>query len=65
MSKKVYIELGSDLQDEYEYWMEAKRSLCVQRSINSFLNFIAVYGTFNDPKDPDKAWGSVDLSQND
>jgi hypothetical protein len=55
MSKKVYIELGSDLQDEYEYWMEAKRSLCVQRSINSFLNFIAVYGTFNDPKDPDKA----------
>lgn len=54
MSKKVYIDLGPELQEEYEYWMEAKRSLCVQRSINSFLNFIAVYGTFDNPKDPDE-----------
>lgn len=61
MSKKVYIELGPELQDEYEYWMEAKKSLCVQRSINSFLNFIAVYGTFDNPKDPDETWSSVDL----
>jgi hypothetical protein len=53
--RRVNIELGPDLQDEYEYWLEAKRSLCTERSINSFLNFISVYGTHNNPKDPDKA----------
>ncbi len=53
-NRRVEIELGSDLQDEYEYWLEAKRSLCTERSINSFLNFISVYGTHNNPKDPDK-----------
>jgi hypothetical protein len=52
-NRRVNIELGSDLQDEYEYWLEVKRSLCVERSINSFLNFISIYGTNNDPKDPD------------
>ncbi len=54
-NRRVEIELGSDLQDEYEYWLEAKRSLCTERSINSFLNFISIYGTHNNPKDPDKA----------
>lgn len=53
-NRRISIELGPDLQQEYEYWLEAKRSLCVERSINSFLNFISIYGTFNDPKDPDE-----------
>ena len=52
-NRRVEIELGPDLQEEYEYWLEAKRSLCLERSNHSFLNFIAVYGPFNDPKDPD------------
>ena len=60
-NRRVNIELGPDLQDEYEYWLEAKRSLCLERSINSFLNFIAVYGTFDNPRDPNETWGSVDL----
>ena len=36
-NRRVNIELGPDLQDEYEYWLEAKRSLCVERSIINFL----------------------------
>ena len=52
-NRRVNIELGPDLQEEYEYWLEAKRSLCVERSINSFLNYIHHYGTHNNPKNPD------------
>ena len=54
-NRRVNIELGPDLQDEYEYWLEAKRSLCVERSINSFLNYIHYYGTHDNPKNPDDA----------
>ena len=28
-NRRVNIELGEDLQDEYEFWLEAKKSLCV------------------------------------
>lgn len=51
--RRVNIELGQDLQEEYEYWLEVKKSLCIERSINSFLNYIDYYGTFNNPKTPD------------
>jgi len=52
---RVNIELGADLQQEYEYWLEVKKSLCIERSINSFLNYIHHYGTHNNPRNPDDA----------
>ena len=54
-NRRVNIELGADLQEEYEYWLEVKKSLCIQRSINSFLNYIHYYGTHNTPWTPDDA----------
>jgi len=50
--KIVNIELGKDLQDEYEYWLTAKESLGIERSINNFLYYIDQYGTFKNPKIP-------------
>jgi len=50
---KVSIELGKDLQSEYESWLECKKSLGVERTINNFLHYIHNYGTFNNPRNPD------------
>jgi hypothetical protein len=50
--KKVTIELGADLQEEYEFWLDAKKALGIERSINNFLYYIDQYGTFKNPKIP-------------
>ena len=50
---KATVELGSDLQEEYESWLEYKKSLGIERTINNFLNYIHHYGTFKHPRTPD------------
>lgn len=49
---EVRIELGSDLQEEYEFWLASKQALGVERTINNFLYYIHNYGTFANPKIP-------------
>ena len=53
--KIVSIELGEDLQDEYEFWLASKQALGVERSINNFLYYIDQYGTFKNPKIPEES----------
>ena len=50
---EVKIELGADLQLEYESWCEVKRSLGIERTINNFLYYTYNYGTFANPRNPD------------
>lgn len=47
---KVEIELGPDLQLEYESWLAVKESLGIERSINNFLYYTYNFGTFANPK---------------
>ena len=53
MSNEVKIELGADLQLEYQSWLDVKESLGIERSINNFLYYTYNYGTFANPKNPD------------
>ena len=49
----ITIELGEDLQLEYQSWLDVKESLGIDRSINNFLYYTYNYGTFANPKNPD------------
>jgi hypothetical protein len=49
---EVTIELGPDLQLEYQSWLDVKESLGIERSINNFLYYTYNYGTFANPKTP-------------
>ena len=49
----VNIELGEDLQLEYQSWLDVKESLGIERSINNFLYYTYNYGTFANPRNPD------------
>ena len=49
----VNIELGPDLQLEYESWLAVKESLGIERTINNFLYYTHNYGTFANPRTPD------------
>jgi hypothetical protein len=51
---EVTIELGPDLQLEYQSWLDVKESLGIERSINNFLYYTYNYGTFANPKNPDE-----------
>ena len=51
---EVTIELGEDLQLEYQSWLDVKESLGIKRSINNFLYYTYNYGTFANPKNPDE-----------
>lgn len=51
---EVKIELGADLQLEYESWMAVKESLGIERTINNFLYYTYNFGTFANPKNPDE-----------
>ena len=50
---KITIELGEDLQLEYQSWLDVKESLGIERSINNFLYYTYNYGTFANPRNPD------------
>ena len=50
---EVKIELGEDLQLEYQSWLDVKQSLSIEHSINNFLYYTYNYGTFANPKNPD------------
>jgi len=50
---EVNIELGEDLQLEYESWLAVKESLGIERTINNFLYYTHNYGTFANPRIPD------------
>ena len=50
---KVTIELGADLQLEYQSWLDVKESLGIERTINNFLYYTYNYGTFANPRIPD------------
>ncbi len=47
-SKDVTVTLSKALQDDFESWMECCLSLDIQPRINSFLNYVANYGTNQD-----------------
>ena len=47
-SKDVTLTLSQALQDDFESWMECCLSLDVKPRINSFLNYVANYGTNQD-----------------
>tara|TARA_B100000085_G_scaffold220982_1_gene205860 strand:- start:115 stop:303 length:189 start_codon:yes stop_codon:yes gene_type:complete len=49
------IALTPELEQEYQDWLEIKRSLGIKRTLKSFLYFIHNYGT------PNQEGGSVDL----
>jgi len=51
--KKVTLELGADLQLEYQSWLDVKESLGIERTINNFLYYTYNYGTFANPRNPD------------
>ena len=51
----VKIALTDALEEEYQDWLEIKRSLGIKRTIKSFLYFIHNYGI------PNKEGGSMDL----
>jgi hypothetical protein len=51
---QVTIDLGPDLQLEYESWLDVKKSLGIEHSINNFLYYTYNYGTFANPKNPDE-----------
>ena len=53
MNNEVKIELGADLQLEYQSWLDVKESLGIERSINNFLYYTYNYGTFANPRNPD------------
>ena len=50
---KITLELGADLQLEYQSWLDVKESLGIERSINNFLYYTYNYGTFANPRNPD------------
>ncbi len=49
------IALTPELEQEYQDWLEIKRSLGIKRTLKSFLYFIHNYGT------PNQETGSMDL----
>lgn len=49
---EVKIELGPDLQLEYESWLAVKESLGIERTINNFLYYTHNFGTFANPRTP-------------
>ena len=53
MSKSVTIELGADLQSEFQCYLDCCVSLEVAPRINAFLNYISTYGTYQNPKEPE------------
>ena len=48
--KVVWIKLCQDLDDEFKSYTECCQSLGVDVKINSFLNYIHLYGTYANPK---------------
>jgi hypothetical protein len=50
MTRRVDLELGPDLQEDYESWVECCRSLDRPININSFLSYIDYFGTYTNPK---------------
>jgi len=53
------IPLIDTLEQEYQDWLEIKKSLSIKRSLKSFLYFIHNYGI------PNKEGGSMDLPKDD
>ena len=48
----VSIELGKELQEEYDSYIECCLSLEQEPNINRFLSYIDYFGTFDSPKIP-------------
>jgi hypothetical protein len=51
MSKKVEIELGEDLQEDFRSWLDVCESFGIAPRINSFLYYISNFGTYANPKE--------------
>jgi len=49
----VSIELGPDLAEEYDSYIECCKSLGQEPNINRFLSYIDYFGTFAEPKIPE------------
>lgn len=52
MKRIINIELGSDVQEDYESWIDCCISLNRPVNINSFLSYIDYFGTYGNPKEP-------------
>jgi len=52
MAREVKLELGPDIQEDYESWVDCCRSLDSPINIISFLSYIDYFGTYTNPKDP-------------
>ena len=51
MSKKVEVELGPDLQEDFESFLAVCESLGINPRINSFLYYVSNFGTYANPKE--------------
>jgi len=51
MSRKVEIELGEDLQEDFRSWLDVCESFGIAPRINSFLYYISNFGTYANPKE--------------
>jgi hypothetical protein len=51
MSKKVEVELGADLQEDFESFIAVCESFGIKPRINSFLYYVSNFGTYANPKE--------------
>ena len=57
MSRQVEVELGEDLQEDFESFLEVCHSLGIKPRINSFLYYVSNFGTYKKPKEEDGSNG--------
>ena len=57
MSRKVEVELGPDLQEDFESFLAVCDSLEIKPRINSFLYYVSNFGTYNSERSKDGSNG--------
>jgi len=53
MSRKVEIELGPDLQEDFESFLAVCDSFGINPRINSFLYYVSNFGTYQSERSKD------------
>jgi hypothetical protein len=57
MSKKVEVELGPDLQEDFESFLAVCQSLDIKPRVNSFLYYVSNFGTYQSERSKDGSNG--------
>ena len=57
MSRKVEIELGPDLQEDFESFLDVCESFGIKPRINSFLYYVSNFGTYQSERSKDGSNG--------